>query len=140
MFAHEILNHAMEEKENVACEELKSVSLGCMVDDVFRGRVKYVRKGKRNERKCCYKNLTRRYPSDTHESPIPSIENLSCITASKLNALLHQMKSDNEIPANWNLISNHQGNVMYAMRVGNLIVREVWWKYHSRLTKIDIIL
>ena len=79
MFAHEILNHAMEEKENVACEELKSVSLGCMVDDVFRERVTYVRKGKRNERKCCYKNLTRRYPSDTHESPIPSIENLSCI-------------------------------------------------------------
>ena len=116
----------------MACGELQSVSLGYMVHDLFKGRVTYVRKGKRNDRKCCYKNLSRRHPADAHRNPCQSRENVM-ISFDDINALLHQMKSDNEISENWNLISNHQ-------QMNVIFIRHENWKFNCQRGLLEILL
>ena len=78
------------------------------------------------------KSLSRRHPADAHGNPCQSRENVM-ISFVEVNALLHQMKSDNEISENWNLISNHQQENVIFIRHEN-------WKFNCQRGLLEILL
>lgn len=112
VFINEMIDHAIEEKENFS-KEISRLSLGWIMKDVFGDQVRLVQRGPRGRKQRAYFNL-RRKPQDG------LLEDTKDTTYGKLNQLVSTLK----LPDAWHVIEDDAEQVT--------IIRHAHWEFRQQ--------
>ncbi len=108
MLVKEILEHANQEKENVAQKYLSRQTLGWIMTDCFGGKVRVVQRGTRQHRERGYLNLRRR-----NQQVAPANDQCNDESGDRVGSLSLVSLKELQLPSQWHCLEDRDDQVSF---------------------------